>query len=134
MEDTKEDQGLVYREIERKGFSYHIHGYVEWNDYICLNYYKDRDRYFVLHHIPAGKTRVTEFFINDLGSDMPWLVSPLVCADENGLYEIIDMFSIDRYIERMKEDGFLKPSIDKYEELRNLPEDTNPIIFYYEFK
>ena len=95
---------------------------------------KHHNKYFVLYNKRNGKTRITQLLINDIGYDKPKLVNRFACSDENGLYEIIGMFSIEQYLERVKEDDFLKKSVDKYEQLRNLPEDTNPIIFYYEFK
>ena len=126
--------GLVCREISQREIAFDIHNYVEWDDYFFFRYVKKDNNYYVFHNIKTGKTRITEDIINDLVNEQPWLVSSFNCADENGVYEVIGMFSIERYIEKLQEDGFLKKSVDRYEELRTLPEDTNPIIFYYEFK
>jgi len=128
------DGGLVLQAIADKGASYNISSYMEWNDFICFYYMKFHKKYFVLYNKKTGKTRITQELINDIGYDKPWLINSFACSDENGLYEITNMFSINRYLERVKEDGFLKKNLDKYEQLKNLPEDTNPVIFYYEFK
>ena len=134
MEDSKNDVGRFHQAILDKGFSHNIHSVIDWNDYIIFCYMKHHNKYFVLYNKRNGKTRITQLLINDIGYDKPKLVNRFACSDENGLYEIIGMFSIEQYLERVKEDDFLKKSVDKYEQLRNLPEDTNPIIFYYEFK
>jgi len=108
---------------------------MEWDDFILSSYMKNYFRYFVLYNKKNGKTRVTMELIIDLGYDKPWLFNHFACSDENGLYEMIGMMSIDRYVERVKgEADFLKPSVDKYKQLKNLPDDSNPVIFYYEFK
>ena len=132
-EDIKEDSGLIYQIIEEKGLAYNIHSYLEWGDFISFKYIK-RDKFLVLHNTKTGKTRISISFTNDLGYDRPWFSDGIICSDENGLYELIDAFYMERYLERIKEEGLLKKDVDKYEQLRTLSEDTNPILFYYEFK
>ena len=135
-DDSRNNGGNVLQAIIDKGFSRNIHSFAEWNDFISFFYYtKDYDKYFVLYNKKTGKTNVVQFFINDLGYDKPWLINNSVCFDENGVYEIVGMFAIDMYLKRIKEeDDLLKKSLDKYEQLRNLPDDSNPVLFYYEFK
>jgi len=133
-EDLNYDKVQTFQTIRNKGFSYNINSYMEWNDFISFFYIKNHYKYFVLYNKKTGKTRTTQSLTNDMAYGKPWIVNGFSCSDENGLYEIIGMFSLNRYLERIKEDNFLKRSLDKYEELKNLPEDTNPVIFYYEFK
>ena len=134
IKNKKEFEGLT-RELIDNEISYNISKFVEWNDYFCFRYQKKMFSYFVLHNINTGNTKIAKYILNDLGYNEPnWLVNDFICSDENGVYELIDDFSLERYLEWIKVDGYVKKSLDKYEELRNLPEDTNPVIFYYNFK
>ena len=131
IEDTKDG---ILQAIRDRGFSFQISNYMEWNDYISFNYLKGKDLYFVLFNKKNGKIRTSKLLLNDLGYKNVGIVSSFVCSDENGLYEMIGMFSIDGFVQSIQQYDILKESLDKYEELMNLPEDTNPILFYYEFK
>jgi len=132
--ETNNDGGRILQMIAEKGFLYNINSYIEWNDFICFYYLKSHYKYFVLYNKKTGKTQITQDLINDIGYDKPRLINNFSYSDANGIYEMIGMFSINLYLERVREDGFLKKNLDKYEQLRNLPDDTNPVVFYYEFK
>ena len=125
----KIDQALIDKEC-----SYNIHSFAEWNDFISFFYTRQYDKYFVLYNKKTGKTRIARQLINDLGYDKPFFVNNFTCFDENGIYEIVGIFAINYYLEIIKKDKILKAGLDKYEQLINLPEDTNPIIFYYGLK
>jgi hypothetical protein len=134
IEDSNHDGGRILQAIAQKEISHNIHSYIEWDDFISFYYMKQGDSYFVLYNKKTGKTRTAKYLNNDIGYNKSILVNRFACSDKNGIYEIIGMYAIDMYLERIKEDGVLKPNLDKYEQLKNLPEDTNPVIFYYEFK
>jgi hypothetical protein len=135
MEELKinKDGNIVFS-IRDRGLAYNVHSYVEWKDYISFCYFKNEKRHFVFYNTKTGKTRVTQTLINELIYAEPGISNGFSCFDENGLYETINMTSIGWYVNRIKGGRFLKSSLDKYEQLRNLSEETNPIIFYYEFK
>ena len=125
----------IFSEMRERGYSFSNFGYMEWDDYICFNYMKYSYSYFVLYNKKTGNSRTSQHLVNDLVFDRYFpLVDRFVCSDENGLYEIRGMRFLDSYIKWIKEYDPVKKSLDKYEELMNLPEDTNPILFYYEFK
>ena len=135
IDDNRYDPSLIYWKVKEKGFTFDIHNYAEWKNYIFFRYINDWDKFCVFHNIKTGKTRLVQYLLNDLVHDKTIYQSSFCCFDEAGLYEIISTRLMDRFIERINtEENFLKKDLDKYEELMNLPEDSNPIIFYYKLK
>jgi hypothetical protein len=54
-----------------------------------------------------------------------------IFSDPNGVYEFVNFqrtFSIDAF------KTILLPSVDKFDELQKLPDDSNPVIFYYSYE
>ena len=82
----------------------------------------------------ANRKRIADFLIYDIGFELPMIVNSISFFDENGLYILIGMRQIHIFVDLFKKEGVLKKTIDRYEELINLPEDSNPIIFFYKFK
>jgi hypothetical protein len=54
-------------------------------------------------------------------------------ADARGVYNVIDGFLFPEFI-KIKDAGKLNPKVDKIAQLQELTEDSNPIIFYHEYK
>ena len=55
------------------------------------------------------------------------------CQDANGVYYSTSSDAMLLLIEAAKA-GDLSPDLDSLEDLKNLEEDANPVLFYYEFK
>ena len=54
-------------------------------------------------------------------------------SDNKDVYKIIDTNDIEFYIQYAKEDKIVS-TLDKLGDLKRLDEESNPIIFYYEYK
>jgi hypothetical protein len=133
QKESEANSGAVSLEnILNKDITFNIYSYVEWGGFICF-WYQNRESYFVLHNIETKSSRITPLFINDLVYGVPMLVNNFGCADSKGIYEVLDTYSIMQFVERSQEDNFLNTHLDKIEELKRLPDDSNPVIFYYQY-
>ncbi|GHT65350.1 hypothetical protein AGMMS50239_24910 [Bacteroidia bacterium] len=133
-EERITNQGATsFRQLFNKNVAFNINSYVEWGDFILFCYQKKHDSFFVLHNIQTGDTRITSLLIDDLVCKKPFLVNRFSCSDSNGLYNIMNANDLIRLIEQSGEEDFLNPDLDKITILKNLPADSNPVIFYYEF-
>jgi hypothetical protein len=133
-EDRDNNWGAIsFENLFKQGIAFNINNYMEWGDFISFQYQKKYDSFFVLHNVKTQKTRVTAILIDDLVYKKPTLSCYLACADSNGLYGIMKEGQLLHFIEHVKEEGFLSPDLDKINELKNIPEDSNPVIFFYEF-
>lgn len=54
-------------------------------------------------------------------------------ADKKGVYSVIDQFSFPIFF-KFRDAGQINPKVDKFELLKELEDDPDPIIFYYEYK
>ena len=56
-----------------------------------------------------------------------------VFSDAQGAYEIVPTFAMNRFLESIRNNK-LVPNLDKLDQLKKLDEESNPVIFFYEFK
>jgi hypothetical protein len=133
-EERLANQGVFsFQQLFDKNVGFNINSYVEWRDYILFCYQKNYNSFFVLHNIQTSDTRVSPLFIDDLACNKPFLINQFSCSDSSGLYSIMNVNDLNRHIEQSGKEDFLNPNLDKIDILKNLPEDSNPVIFYYEF-
>jgi hypothetical protein len=133
--ERDENGGAIsFESLFNRDIAFNINNYMEWGDFVSFRYQKKDDSFFVLHNVKTQTTRMTSILIDDLVYREPSLPSLFACTDSTGLYGIAVDGQLLRLIERVKEDGFLNPDLDKIDELKNIPEDSNPVIFFYKFK
>jgi len=134
MKERTENKGVIsFQSLFGKEIAFNINNYMEWNDFISFQYQKKDDSFFILHNIKTGNTQITSLLIDDLVYNKPKIVNGFSCSDSSGLYGIVNTDELTRFIEQSQEKDFLNSDLDKNEILKNLPADSNPIIFYYEF-
>jgi hypothetical protein len=56
------------------------------------------------------------------------------CSTSEGVYEYVEFDYPISLFQTFKSGENLNPNLDKLEELKKLPEDTNPVIFYYSYE
>jgi hypothetical protein len=54
-------------------------------------------------------------------------------ADKKGIYTSINLFGIEDFIKN-RDNGDLSPSLMNSPKIYEVNEDSNPLVFYYEFK
>jgi hypothetical protein len=106
-----------------------IHNYVEGNSFIFFNFYNN-GYYGILHRIHENLTTVG-FLKNDLVyKDIHDKGTKFQFSNNKGAYSIIEM---DSFLDDF-EKKYLVENLDKIDQLDQLDENSNPIIFYYEYK
>ena len=55
------------------------------------------------------------------------------CYDSNGSYYYVPQMGMSHFVATVNDNG-LPPDFDRLEELKNLTDEANPVIFYHEFK
>jgi len=53
-------------------------------------------------------------------------------SDNKGAYQVIQPMMLDIFLESIKKNEVI-PDLDKLDQLEKLNEESNPIIFFYEF-
>jgi len=102
-------------------------GYLETKDFILFQFHLQNRLSTVLYR-KLEKTTINIDLMNDLLYKTPCAFR-FRCVDNNGAYEVLEM---DQFFFGYRE--LLLDNLDKREQLLALKEESNPVIFYYEFK
>ena len=102
----------------------------------------NRSSFSVLFHKKNGSVKIANRMFNDFlfkridddeKSIMYVFDGKFAFSDSKGAYEILNSQLIESFKESIRNNE-LVPDLDKLDELLNLEEDANPVIFYYEYK
>jgi len=113
-----------------------ISNYIEGTQFIYFNARVEGTTTSVIYDCISKTSKIFSFFQNDLVYKEADQSPKFVFADKNGVYELInsaDTRTRTTLVQHIENDNIL-PDMDKIDQLRKLNEDSNPVIFYYEFK
>ena len=115
---------------------HNVHSFIENDDYVIFKYQHGLNKYItVILHKKTGEARLTSYFSNDLifKSDNAGFNKKFVFSDSKGAYEIMDHYNLEIFLKSIRNNEIV-PGLDRLDELLQLEEDANPVIFYYEYK
>ncbi len=112
----------------------HLTNFIEHNDFIFFHYTKGPFRKNILYNIKNEKACEYKYITNDfIFKTREYIIPNIGCVVSEGLYTYYDRYGIDELIFSAN-NGWCSDMLDKKEELAKLSKDTNPIIFYFEYK
>jgi len=121
-----------FRKIEEKKRLFGITDFVEFGD-VCFFGYSDGFELFNVYYSPK-KTFSFRMMYDDLvckNGEFP--INFIKFSDSKGVYAYSYPTLLASNTNKILKE-ILNPDIEKYEELINLPEESNPVIFYYELR
>jgi len=123
-------------QLLKKGKVSTVQNYIEHNDYIFFNYMHGFTLKYLFYNKKTNETITTNGIINDVlftNEDYDNIISKFEYADSTGVYMCTDDWTIENLINIVNNEEALK-STTKFNELKDVTIDSNPIIFYYEYK
>jgi hypothetical protein len=135
IEYQTHNHGSLSNEILfERNISYNIHSYFEVNNIIGFQYQDGGENKFVVYDTKTNTARISGALRDDLIYKGDPTMSPTFAfADEKGVYGYTAYWQIPFLLETAHSDQLnISPAERKL--LMNLPEDSNPVIFYYECK
>lgn len=128
------DRIYNFESIDSDGKIYHIENFVESDKFVYFRFKKSNST----HHLFYDKKDDTVQFTTKLTNDYfakGFLMNQNFCYyDETGAYGIMQTDFIPLIKEHFIDRGFLNMQLDNYEKIKQIAEDSNPIILYYPFK
>lgn len=111
-----------------------ISGFVEMDNFISFQYMKGYDRYYLLHNKQTKETTVSLVFADDYISEKNNIPTDFCYSDKEGVVSVMKTELIPYFIENIISKGLLNPHIDKHDELMNMDETSNPVLFFHKYK
>ena len=118
---------------------FNVHYFIENNNFICFRCgFTPSTTFAVLFDKKIEEVKLFKIFSNDFifKQDRNGWMGNFIFSDLKGAYEILDTqnsFIIDYFQNAIKNNEVI-PDLDKFDQLSKLDKDSNPVIFYYEFK
>jgi len=114
---------------------YHVHSFIENDNFILFRI--GRSQLVVLIEKKTGNVLLANYLNNDLifKKDQIGKLGRFMFSDSKGAYEVFNP-QYDGFINLLKsiKENETVSDLDKMNQLMNLDEESNPVIFYYEFK
>lgn len=129
------DAHLRYSKLNESEKIYNIHNYVEFSDKILFQYLYGNYISVVLYNTTERKCDIFYNIIDDLLYDIDsknMLCPSFYFSDDKYVYSCINSRQISRFTKLVKNES-LSSNLDKREELTELTDNSNPIIFCYEY-
>ena len=95
---------------------------------------KGGDRYYLLHDLKTGQTKVAPFFADDYLFKNNNIPIDMCYSDKEGVLSVLRVDFISYFIDNVLKKDLLNQNIDEYEKLMNITEDSNPILFFHKYK
>lgn len=116
------------------GYIYQICHFMDMGRYIYFQSTKGTDVQYSFFNKENGNIETSINFKNDYISADRYIHTDLIYNDGNGVLTVLNTEQMPRFITSISEDK-INRSLDKYEQLtEEINEETNPILFYHEYK
>lgn len=108
--------------------------FLEMGHYISFGMLSGGNISYFLYNTQTKETLKSDSFTNDYVSSKCYIAANLLFCDENGAISILKSDFIPCFVEEVVPNGLLNRNIDNYNELINLKETSNPVLFYHKYK
>ncbi|MDR1882066.1 MAG: 6-bladed beta-propeller [Prevotella sp.] len=118
---------------------YQIRDYLEGRDFIYFEYSIGTQTGTVMHNTKENSTNFISFVLDDLIYKTNFdkqefgILPDFIYSDKDGVYGYVDTHYMEEFIRHVHEDK-LNPDNAQVEKLMKLTEDSNPVLFYYEYE
>lgn len=129
----KDDVALSHAILFERDISYNIHRYFETANMIHFQYQNAGKVESVIYDKTNNTARIADIFRDDIVYNGGMIFPQFAFADSTGVYSYLRTEEISRFLDFV-DLGKVNSNIDKFDSLKKLPEDSNPVIFYYEHK
>lgn len=128
------DRIYNFESIDSKGKIYHIENFVESDKFVYFRFKKSNSTHHLFYDKKNDTVQYTTNLTNDYFSKGFSMNQNFCYYDKTGVYGIVQTDFIPLIKEHYIDRGFLNMQLDNYEKIKQIAEDSNPIILYYPFK
>ena len=132
----KNNDFMFDEELRQKNKYYQLYSFIEQKNWILIEYFKGSRMRKIFIDKQTNDVRIFTKSMDDLLIKEPsddLVITKTGCYDADGVYFYVMPHRMPQ-IQGLAQAGVFSPDLDKLEDLKNLKEDANQILFYYEFK
>lgn len=141
-EEVLKMQKIAEGKLEKIDFSgiysqkriHQISRFIESPSKVFFQYLEGDERNYLVYDKASGKTKTSSLFMNDYVSDKNMIPMDFCYSDERGVVALLKPCFMAHFIKYIIDGGKMRTHLDNYSRLIKLNKDSNPVLFFHEYK
>ena len=135
-------QSIAEGKLEKIDFSgiysqkriHQISRFIESPSKVFFQYLEGDERNYLVYDKASGKTKTSSLFMDDYVSDKNMIPMDFCYSDERGGVALLKPCFMPHFIKYIINGGKMRTHLDNYSRLIKLNKDSNPVLFFHEYK
>lgn len=111
-----------------------ISRFIESPSNVFFQYLEGNERNYLVYDKASGKTKTSSLFMDDYVSDKNMIPMDFCYSDERGVVALLKPCFMPHFIKYIINGGKMRTHLDNYSRLIKLNKDSNPVLFFHEYK
>lgn len=141
-EEVLKMQKIAEGKLEKIDFSsiysqkriHQISRFIESPSKVFFQYLEGDERNYLVYDKASGKTKTSSLFMDDYVSDKNMIPMDFCYSDERGVVALLKPCFMPHFIKYIINGGKMRTHLDNYSRLIKLNKDSNPALFFHEYK
>lgn len=141
-EEVLKMQRIAEGKLEKIDFSgiysqkriHQISRFIESPSKVFFQYLEGDERNYLVYDKASGKTKISSLFMDDYVSDKNMIPMDFCYSDERGVVALLKPCFMPHFIKYIINGGKMRTHLDNYSRLIKLNKDSNPVLFFHEYK
>lgn len=141
-EEVLKMQKIAEGKLEKIDFSgiysqkriHQISRFIESPSKVFFQYLEGDERNYLVYDKACGKTKTSSLFMDDYVSDKNMIPMDFCYSDERGVVALLKPCFMPHFIKYIINGGKMRTHLDNYSRLIKLNKDSNPVLFFHEYK
>lgn len=141
-EEVLKMQKIAEGKLEKIDFSgiysqkriHQISRFIESPSKVFFQYLEGDERNYLVYDKASGKTKTSSLFMDDYVSDKNMIPMDFCYSDERGVVALLKPCFMPHFIKYIINGGKMRTHLDNYSRLMKLNKDSNPVLFFHEYK
>ena len=141
-EEVLKMQKIAEGKLEKIDFSgiysqkriHQISRFIELPSKVFFQYLEGDERNYLVYDKASGKTKTSSLFMDNYVSDKNMIPMDFCYSDEQGVVALLKPCFMPHFIKYIINGGKMRTHLDNYSRLIKLNKDSNPVLFFHEYK
>ena len=141
-EEVLKMQKIAEGKLEKIDFSgiysqkriHQISRFIESPSKVFFQYLEGDERNYLVYDKASGKTKTSSLFMDNYVSDKNMIPMDFCYSDERGVVALLKPCFMPHFIKYIIDGGKMRTHLDNYSRLIKLNKDSNPVLFFHEYK